>query len=42
MSQVNISTHVNVRGINSKHETIAKIEYILVADGTNDSLSRMI
>lgn len=42
MNQVDISTQSNVRTINSKRDTSENIEYVSVADGTNDSLGRMI
>lgn len=42
MNQVNIRTHKNVRTVNSEWESSANIEYVFVADGTNDSSSKMI
>lgn len=42
MSQADTSTHNNVRTIDSEQDMSADIEYVFVADETNDSLSNMI
>lgn len=42
MSQVDISTQSNVRTINHEQDTSGNIEYVTVANGIGDSLSRMI